>query len=560
MTTRGSDVGGAAPRPGRPAGRAAAILVAALILPAALPALAGCGRGPAAPADQVFRFRLREDPPTLDPAKSTDQLSQAVLFPLFRGLVEVDPGTLAIRPAVAASWSVSPDRRTYTFALREDARFHNGRRVTARDVEYSFLRTLRKETAAPWRWVLEPIEGATDFIEGRSPGLPGLSIPDDRTVVLRLARPFSPFLGQLSTLPAAIVPREVYDDPAERYLEAPVGCGPFRFSRWERGNFVELKAFDGYYGGRPALDRVVVRIIENKASALQEYYAGGLDSMDELPDEQDTEARARLKDEIRRYPFMGTGYIGLNHALPPFKGNPRLRQAINYAIDKKYLWEVLLPGSNVPANGLIPPGIPGHDPGLPGYPHDEERARRLLAEAGHPGGRGLGPIAFWFNTSEGNRRIALQIQADLRTIGVEVALREVDWAAYLKAVEGTRDRPGEAQMWRAGWYLDYPDADVMLRPLLHSANRGPGGNHCRYRNPEVDRLLERALELDDPAERAAIYRTVERIAVMDDAVMLFLNYYDSFTLFKPHVKGIVLTPLGEFRIPLERLRIERDGA
>jgi peptide/nickel transport system substrate-binding protein/oligopeptide transport system substrate-binding protein len=547
-------VAGRAPR--RAAGRAALLAAALVLLPAAT-GLAGCAPGPAAPAEQLFRFRLREDPPTLDPAKSTDQLSQAVLFALFRGLVDIDPGTLQIRPAVAESWSVSPDRRSYTFRLRGDATFHNGRTVTARDVEYSFRRTLRKETAAPWRWVLEPIVGATDFAEGKSGDVAGLQVPDDRTVVLRLARPFGPFLGMLSMLPAAIVPREVYDDPAKGYLQAPVGCGPFRFSRWERANFIELLAYDAYYGGRPALDRVLVRMIENKASALQEYYAGGLDSMDETPDEQDTEARSRLGAEIHRYPFLGTGYIGLNHALPPFKGNARLRQAVNYAVDKKYLWEVLLPGSNSPANGLVPPGVPGHDPDLPGYPHDPARARQLLAEAGYPEGRGLPPITLWFNTSESNRRIAQQVQADLKTIGVVVTLREVDWGAYLSAVEGTRQRPGEAQMFRFGWFLDYPDADAILRPLLHSSNWGPGGNHFRYRNPEVDRLLDEALESADPQARAAIYRKVERIAVMEDAVMLFLSYQDSATLFKPYVKGIVPTPLGEFRIPLERLRIER---
>ena len=532
------------------------ILAALALLPAGT-WLPGCAREPAAPAEQVFRFRLREDPPTLDPAKSTDQLSQAVLFNLFRGLVEMDPGTLEVRPAVAASWSVSPDRLTYTFTLRDDVTFHNGRKVTARDVEYSFLRTLRKETGAPWRWILEPIAGAPDFAAGKSAAVEGLRIPDDRTVVLRLSRPFAPLLGQLTMLPAAILPREVYDDPGQNYLNVPVGCGPFRLARWERANFIELVAFDGYYGGRPALDRVVVRMIENKASALQEYYAGGLDSMDEPPDEQDTEARTRLGAEIHRYPFLGTGYIGFNHALPPFKGNARLRQALNYAVDKKYLWEVLIPGSNTPPNGLVPPGVPGHDPALAGYPHDAARARRLLAEAGYPEGRGLPPIALWFNTSESNRRIAQQVQTDLKTIGVNVALREVDWGAYLSAIEGTRERAGEAQMFRFGWFLDYPDADAILRPLLHSSNWGPGGNHFRYRNPEVDRLIDQALEMTDPEARAAIYRKVEQIAVMDDAVMLFMNYYQSETLFKPYVQGIVLTPLGEFRIPLERLRIER---
>ncbi|PYS96221.1 MAG: ABC transporter substrate-binding protein [Acidobacteria bacterium] len=534
-------------------------LLLGLALAAAVAPGLACGPGPArvTKAEQVFRFRLREDPPTLDPALSTDNLSGAVLNNLFRGLVEIDPGTLLVRPAVAASWTISPDRLTYSFRLRDGVTFHNGRPVGARDVEYSFMRTLRKETNAPWRWALDPIVGARDFTEGRSATIEGLKVMDDRTVVLRLKKPFAPFLGLLSLLPASIVPREVYEDPSKAYLRAPMGCGPFRLARWEQSNFIELLAFDGYYGGRPALDRVVARIIENRASATQEYRAGGLDSLDEVPPPDDKALQEELGSQILYYPYLATGYIGFNLALPPFKGNVKLRQAFNYAVDKKYLWEVLIPGY-LPAHGIIPPGLPGYDPNLPGYPCDPARAKQLLAEAGYPEGRGLPPIALWVNTSEDNRRVAEAIQADLKNIGAPISIKEVDWSAYLKAVEGTPEAPGQAQMFRFGWFLDYPDTDAILRPLLHSSNFGPAGNHIRYRNPRVDDLLDRALSLTDEAQRAGLYRQAERVAVMEDAVWIFLNYYQSSTLFKPYVKGVVPTPLGEFRIPLERLRIEKS--
>jgi peptide/nickel transport system substrate-binding protein len=531
------------------------LLAAALLLPAL-----GCGRETPAPAtaEQVFRFRLREDPPTLDPALSTDNLSEAVLFNLFRGLVVLDPETLQVRPAVAASWTLSPDHRTYTFTLRDDAVFHNGRAVTAEDVVYSFTRMLRHDTQAPRPYILEPIEGAREFEDGKAATITGLRAVDPHTVTIRLARPYAPFLGMLTMINAAIVPREVYEDPARAYLRAPVGCGPFRFSRWEQSNFIELLAFDRYYGGRPAVDRITVRIIENLVSALQEYRRGGLDSLDEVPAPDDA-LYPELKDEIHRYPFIAIGYFGFNLARPPFKGNVALRKAINYAVDKNYLWNVLLPDSSLPGRGLIPPGIPGYDPELPGYPHDPDKARRLLAEAGYPEGHGLAPIEIWVNTSEENRRIAQQVQADLKRVGIPTTLREVDWGAYLHAVEGTPETPGDAQMFRFAWNLDYPDADAILRPLLDSHNLGPAGNHVRYVNPAFDRLLDQALDEPDPEARATLYRRAERMAVMDDAVFLFLSYYQSSTLFKPYVKGLVLTPLGEFRIPLERIHIERAG-
>ena len=526
----------------------------ALALAVAAAGAAACREAPKAPrAETIYRFRLREDPPSLDPAQITDNLSEAVACNLFRGLVTLDPETLAIAPGVASSWTVSPDGRTYTFRLRDDAVFHNGRKVTADDVRYTFRRTLSAATKSPRRWLLEPVAGSDDFIAGKAPDVSGMTAPDAHTVVLTLTHPFAPFLGMLTMSAAWIVPRETYDDPAGGYRRAPVGCGPFRLTRWDQSSVVELEAFDRYYGGRPAIDKVRVRIIENRQSALEEYRAGGLDSLDEVPQEITPDIAA----DVHRYPFLGTGYIGFNLGRPPFQGNAALRKAFNYAVDKDYLWKVLLPGGSTPARGIIPPGIPAYDPALPGYPHDEAKARALLAEAGYPDGRGLPPITLWVNTSEENRQIAQQVQADLKKIGASIAIKEVDWAAYIQAVQGSVEEPGAAQMFRFGWYLDYPDPDAILRQTLHSKNIGPAGNFFRYRNPEFDRLVDQALELGDEAARADLYRRAERLAVMDDAVWLFLNYYESATLFKPYVKGIVHTPLGEFRIPLERLRLEK---
>lgn len=531
-----------------------AALVAATAVAGALFVVSACSR-PAPPTpktEQVFRFRLREDPPTLDPAMVTDNLSDAVTTNLFRGLVAMDPESLAVTAAVADTWTISADGLVYSFHLRPGVVFHNGRALTADDVAWSFRRLLARSTNSPRRWLLEPVAGAVDFTEGKTPDVAGIRVEAPDRITLRLEKPFAPFLGMLTMAGASIVPREAYEDPSKGYLRAPVGCGPFRLTRWEQANVLEMQAFDRYYGGRPAIDRVQVRIIENRATALEAYRAGDLDSLDEVP----TDLTPDIEADVHRYPFIGVGYIGFNLDLPPFKGNPALRKAINYAVDKEYLWGKLLPGGNIVARGIIPPGIPGYDATLPGYPYDEARARALLAEAGYPAGKGLAPISLWVNTSEDNRQIALQIQSDCRKVGIPIKVKEVDWAAYLHAVEGTPTTPGEAQMFRFGWYLDYPDADAVLRLQLHSRNVGPAGNYFRYRNAEFDRLVDGALVTSDPAARADAYRRAERIAVMDDAVWLFLNYFGSATLFKPYVQGVVYTPLGEFRIPLERLRIE----
>jgi peptide/nickel transport system substrate-binding protein/oligopeptide transport system substrate-binding protein len=243
-------------------------------------------------------------------------------------------------------------------------------------------------------------------------------------------------------------------------------------------------------------------------------------------------------------------FYAFNHELPPFKGNRALRQALNYAVNKDYLCRVLQEGKDLPQTGILPPGVPGHDPALPGYPYDLARARQLLAEAGYPGGKGLPEIPLVYNNNENHQRVAVQVQSDLARIGVRVVLRNLDWASYLKAVEGEPGGPGEVAFFRMGWFADYPDPDNFLSVLLHSRNWGPAGNHSRYANPEFDRLVDQARTLSRWEDRLPLYRQAERIAV-DDAVWLFLYYYQDEALVKPRVKGLFLPATGDHMARLD---------
>ena len=510
-------------------------------------------------AEQVLRMRMRENPPDIDPASSADSLSDRINLAVHDGLVDFDPVSLEVVASVAQSWDYSPDGQEITFHLRPGVRFHNGRALTAADVVYSFTRVLDPKVGAKRKEVLEGIRGADAFSTGKAAVVEGIQAPDPQTVRIALARPLPHFLQLLATPAAAIVPKEIYDDPAKGYLAQPVGCGPFRVTRWERSSVMELSAFDDYYGGRPKLDRIQVRFIENPAGAMEEYRRGGLDYMDEMVGSETAIAR-ELPQDYRKGPMLGSFYFGFNLARPPFKGNVNLRKALNYAVDRKSLCEQTFEGTLTPAHGILTPGTPGYNPDLKGYTYDPARARELLVQAGYPNGKGFPAIDLWVNNNQKLLEAAQKVQADLAAVGIAVRVKAADFATFLQALQGTPQTPGEALFYRYGWNADYPDPDAFLYWLLHSRNIGPAGNIGRYSNPKVDQLLDQARGLLRMEERIPLYREAERIAVEEDAAWLFLADYTQRVLIKPYVKGVVLCPLGPGRIPLDRLWLEGGPA
>ena len=534
-------------------------LLSLALLPPAF--LGGCAPGappPPAAAEQVLRARMREDPPDTDPAQSADTLSDRVNLEIHDGLVDFEPETLALIPAVAEAWSLAPDGLQITFRLRPGVRFHHGRAVTSADVLYSFTRILDPKVNSKRREIFADVKGAEEFNAGKSPAVAGFQAPDPLTFRILLEKPHPYFLQLLATPPAAIVPREVYDDPRKGFLAQPVGCGPFQLTRWERSHFLELSAFSDYYRGRPRLDRVVIRFIENPASAMEEYKGGGLEWMDELPGSE-TEIAREMPGDYRKGPYLATYYFGMNLARKPFQGNTDLRKAFNYAVDRKGICEQVFEGTHTVATGILPPGTPGFNPALKGYEYDPAKARESLAKAGYPGGKGLPPIDLWVNNNQKLLQTAQKVQADLKAVGIPVRIQAVDFANFLQAVQGTAQTPGEALLYKFGWQADYPDPDAFLYWLLHSRNAGPAGNMARYSNPKVDALLDRARNLVRVEDRFPLYREAERIAVEEDAVWLFVSNYTERFLVKPYVKGVVLSPLGMSRTPFDRMWLEKPS-
>ena len=339
-------------------------------------------------------------------------------------------------------------------------------------------------------------------MEGKAGTVRGIAVRGPYTLELTLERPFAPFLALLAYPAASVVPREAVEQWGRQFSRRPVGTGPFRFREWRHDDRVVVDANRDYFQGSPHLDQIVFRIIPDDMTRLQEFKAGNLDH---------TDVPTGLFRMIQHDPSLGSmlvsrSSLGINAVQfnlerSPFRDNRKLRQAFNYAVDKAAVAQVILEGRVRPARSVLPPGILGHDAELTGYPYDKAKAKHLLAEAGYEGGRGLPPLTLHYNTGLVNRKIAEFVQGALREIGVTIALRELDWPAYLNFVDS-----GEVQLFRLGWLADYPDPENFLTVLFHSRNIGSKGNLSRYTNPRVDALLDQADETLDTGERARLYR------------------------------------------------------
>lgn len=519
---------------------AAPPLALALLLALLLP---GCGQeapGPAAGAlaGKVYHFPLGSDPPTLDPAQATDTTSAAVINNLFEGLVRYDHD-LSLQPALAERWESNADGTQWTFHLRRGVRFHSGRELSAEDVRYSFQRLLDRRTQSKRTWVLDQLSGARDFMAGKAGSVRGIEVLDAATLRLTLERPFPPFLGLLAYTSANVVDREAAERFGADFTSHPVGTGPFRLVTWRHDDRLLLERFEGYWNGPAALARIEFRILPEETTRFQEYKAGTLHHSD-IPSGHYESVRndPRLRAQLVQLPILGVYYLGMNLDRPPFQDNLKLRRALSHAIDRHTLTRVIMEGRATPAGGILPPAMPGQQPDLNAYPYNPELARRLLAEAGYPGGQGLRQLILFHNTDATHAKVAEFVQAQLQNLGVRVTIRTLDWAAYLDLL----DSGAEFDLFRMGWIADYPDPQNFLEVLFHGKNRGPLGNKTRLNDAAVNALLDRALQTPVWEERRSLYQQAEE-RILELAPAIFLFHYTTTVLIKPEVRGVHLSPL-----------------
>ena len=493
----------------------------------------------------TYRRPLGNDPAGLDPVKQVDVYTVPVANQIFDGLIEFD-GHLNVIPGLAQSWSASRDGLVWSFNLHQGVQFHNGREMSADDVVYSLSRLLDPTVGAHRGNVLDKVKGAAEFQAGITNSLEGIRALDRYTIQVSLSEPFPAFISSLGMVDTSIVPLEEVQRLGTDFATAPVGTGPFRFVRWDRGREIVLEANEHYFRGRPALDRVRFVIFPGMAEPdmLQAFERGELEESPVTPDRH-KELLEAGNYPVNQKPTLSLRLLGFNCERRPFDQR-EVRQAFNYAIDKIRINQGVQRGRNIVARSILPPGMPGYNPEVQSYSYDRQKAKQLLAQAGYPGGKGFVPVLL--ASSRKSLEEPQLIQEALAALDIRLEFQHFDgWTTYEPALQR-----GDVQLFTFTWYADYPDPDNFLYPLFHSQSPA---NYFRYRNPTVDKLLDDARRQTDDLRRVDLYRQAEQI-ILNDAPVVTLLHYAYETVFQPYVQGVEVSALGDPYIPLRKVWLQ----
>lgn len=524
--------------------------------------LAGCGKANNN-NNRVFHYNEHSGINSLDPAFAKSQATMWPAHQLFNTLVQVDD-SLRMIPSLAKNWDITEDRLTYIFHLRNDVFFHNdavfenkkGKKLTAKDIEYSLSRIMDKQTASPGAWIFN---GKVDTLQ------PFKAI-DDTTFQLKLLRPYTPILGILSMQYCSIVAKEAVEKYGNDFRRHPVGTGPFRFVAWEEGQALVLAKHENYFerdsSGKslPYLDGIKVSFYDSKATEFLLFRQKKLDFINDIDasfkDEVLTKKgllRREWEDKIQLQvnSYLNIEYLGIlvDSTNELVKNSPltlrKIRQAINYGFDRQKMILYLRNSLGTPAeSGFVPAGLPSFDPlVVKGYHYDPAKSRNLLKEAGFPEGKGLPVIKLL--TIALYSDMADFIAKQLDEIGIPVQVETVQKALLLDMTSNSR-----ALFFRGSWIADYPDAENYLS-VFYSKNPAPP-NYTRYRNPRFDAVFEKALAETNDSLRYKLYQQADQV-MMADAPVIPLWYDKAVWLIQPGITGFKPNPLNLLELRKARL-------
>jgi peptide/nickel transport system substrate-binding protein len=507
-----------------------------------------------AQAPTVFRSALVGEPPHIDPQRMADFGSYTVTSQIYSTLTILDD-KLQIVPYAAEKWTVSRDGLTWTFKLRDNLVFHNGRKADANDVKYSLTRLASPESRSPSSALLmSDVVGFEAVNKNQEKDLAGVRVVDPLTVEIRLQSPPKGDLAtRLSHISTAIIAREAVEAGGANWAEAqPVGTGPWKLKEWAHRSRVVYEAFPQFFEGKPKVDRLEMPIVQEPATQLAMYQNGELDVvLVPLGDYPRLKADPRWGKEMKVWDRTQVQFLALNpRVYAPFK-DVRVRQAFAQAIDKQKVISQVFHGLYTVAGGMLPPGIPGHDGQLKSLPHDPARAKQLLAEAGFPGGKGLPPLSVTVNPVTADyRMMAEPIAAMLKdSLGVAVEVQLQEFASFTAAM----NRRDALPAFMTGWSASTLDAGYFHELWLYS--KSPL-NRVNYESAAFDRLVEQANGTSDRARRIAFIKQADELITKD--VPLIPVMYTRFVYLVSHrVKGLEPVPLGLGFNPFRAVEIAR---
>ena len=496
--------------------------------------------------NNIFRYNETAGISTLDPAFAKNQALMWPTHQLYNTLIEVD-SALNLVPSIAKSWTFSTDKKTITFHLRTDVYFHDdacftggkGRKLRAADVVYSLNRIIDPNVASPGAWIFN------NKLDSINP----FKVVDDSTFLLSMQSPFVPMLGILSMSYCAIVPKEAVEKYGVDFRKHPVGTGPFCLLRWQEGERLVMKKNLHYFekdekgNSLPYLDGVSIQFLDSKTTEFLAFEQQQLDFINDpdpaFKDELLTKS-GKLKSNwastfsVQQHPFLNTEYLGIliDEQSELVKSSPlrlaKIRQAINYAIDrKKLLFYMRNSIGNVASSGFVPIGLPSFDSKLKGFKYDPVRAKLLLTAAGIDEQHTMPPITL--TTVPNYAGIGSFIANELQQVGINAKVEIVQKSLLLQQMSAA-----QVVFFRGSWIADYPEASNFFS-VFYGKNPAPP-NYTRYQNEQFDLLYEKAIAEPVDSIRYAIYRSLEYL-IMEDAPVVPLWYDMSIHLIQKNITG-----------------------
>lgn len=503
-----------------------------LLLALGLTALAACGERSATPADLVFINGAEVG--SIDPSQVSAQVDGRVVTSLFEGLMRYNAQGMA-EPGVSLEPSISADGRTWTFPLRDTAKWSNGDPVTSRDFILSWERFLRPATAADYVSVFFPIKNAEAYSTGKITDFDevGVKAPDDRTLVVTLDNPVPYFKDLVAFMAFCPVHLPTLEKLGAAYFKPGnlVGNGPYQLKEWRLNDHIRLERNPGYWdAAHVGMASIDVLPISNPSTCLNLFLTGGTDLIiDKMQVPVSLTDELRTKPYFRHKPFLATWFIRFNFNRKPYD-DVRVRKALTLTIDRERIVNAATRMGEPPAYAITPPGTGhGYEPPAGLHP-DIAEAQRLMAEAGFPGGRGFPVLTFLYSTSAAtDRNIAIELQSVWqRHLGITVALASQEYKTFLD-----RQKKMDYEVCRSSWIGDYNDPNTFLDLFL----AGSGNNRTGWSSPAYDALISGAAAEADAAKRYGILRSAETQLVETECVIAPVYHYVGVQFYHPHLLG-----------------------
>ena len=483
------------------------------------------------------------DPAGMDPQQGQSADTDYVISTIFDGIVNSQPGSSLVGPGLAEKWTISPDGKTYTFSLRHGITFHDGTPMNARTVAEDLDRAINPNNPC---YVLgrKGVSTYDDFTFGsaKAGNVVALSVVDDYTLQFTLPGPNAPFLTNLAMVQTGIMSPAATKQYNCDAGEHPSGTGPFKFVEHVANDHVTLDANSGYWRGRPKVDRIIFQIIPESTTRLLELQQNQVQILSDLPPSDYNRITSNRDLRLYKQPGLTILAVVMSTDVAPFN-DKRVRQALNYAVDKDAINKGLYGGATTASQGM-PPVLWGYDKAVKPYPYDPEKAKGLLKEAGFPNGFSTDMMGYDVPRAYnpvGGAKLGEAVQAYLTKAGISVKVTQYEWGAYLNKLRFTAWQG--LGIW--GWIGDSGDPDNFLGAMFAwdaTANKAVTNNVAHYNNPQVNTLIQQGRLSTDQGKRAQVYTQANRL-IHDDAPWLFINHMDQARAARASVKGLLLNPV-----------------